>query len=279
MPKHIRHYILRITTIIMAMVMVAPSVQAGKKKTKKPQPDPYAMLKPDKPAADYKAQTDTQLNTPRQPQLREFANITNHVHGIDVSHYQGRIDWARVAKSGSAGYVYLKATESNTLVDDTYEFNLHEARRHGLKVGSYHFFRPGVSASAQFENFRRTVNRRHQDLLPLIDVEVTGGVAVATMHARLQEFLKLVTNEYGQRPIIYTGKNFYNKYFAPYSNFKAYKFMIAQYTPQEEPYLNGGDDYLIWQYTGHGRVDGIKGDVDQSRFVGHHNINDILYHK
>ena len=279
MTIHTRHNILRIVIIIMALMIIAPAVQAGKKKTKKSQSDSYAMLEPDKPAANYKAQTDIQLLAQPQPQLHEFANITNHMHGIDVSHYQGRIDWARVAKSGSAGYVYLKATESNALVDDTYDYNLREAQRHGLKVGSYHFFRPGVNASAQFENFRRTVNKRHQDLLPLIDVEVTGGVTVATMHARLQEFLRLVTNEYGQRPIIYTGKNFYNKYFAPYPNFKAYKFMIAQYTPQEEPYLNDGDDYLIWQYTGHGRVDGIKGDVDQSRFVGRHTINDILYHK
>ena len=96
------------------------------------------------------------------------------------------------------------------------------------------------------------------------------------MHTRLLEFLRLVTNEYGKRPVIYTGRNFYNKYFAGYSAFKAYQFMIAQYTA-DEPLLNGGDDFIMWQYTSHGRVKGIRGEVDQSRFRGRHSLSEILY--
>lgn len=273
-----RQHIYRILTLVAILMVVTAQAYAGRRKNKKQPSADYSMFEPDKPAADFKAMPDVPQPARRQPRLGNVgAVVTNHTHGIDVSHYQGRIDWQAVARSGSAGYVYLKATESNTLVDDTYQYNLTEARRHGLKVGSYHFFRPGVNAAAQYENFRRTVDRKKQDLLPLIDVEVTGGVAVATLHTRLQEFLSLVTKEYGRRPIIYTGKNFYNKYFAPYPNFKGYLFMIAQYTPQEEPYLNGGDDYIIWQYTGHGRVNGIRGDVDQSRFVGRHTLSEILY--
>ncbi len=272
------HHILRTAIVIIASCMLVPHIEAGKKKTKKVQAGlEYAYTEPDMPAATCLSLTDTRLQPPTQPKLSSLATFINHIHGIDVSHYQGSIDWKTVAKSGHVGYVYIKATESNTIIDETYLYNITEARRHGLKAGSYHFFRPGVNAKAQYDNFRKVVNRKHQDLLPLIDVEVTGGVTVETLHSRLQEFLRLVTDEYGRRPIIYTGKNFYNKYFAPYPNFKAYKFMIAQYTPQEEPYLNGGDDFLIWQYTGHGRVDGIMGDVDQSRFVGRHAMNDILY--
>ena len=163
------------------------------------------------------------------------------------------------------------------MVDDTYEYNLTEARRNGIKAGSYHFFRPGVSAAGQFALFKRVIDKRKQDLLPLIDVEVTGGVSIATLHSRLQEFLKLVTEEYGRRPVIYTGRNFYNKYFADYDFYKPYLFMIAMYNTAEQPYLDNGEDYVIWQYSSKGRIDGIRGDVDQSRFVGRHTLSEILY--
>ena len=108
-----------------------------------------------------------------QPVIGLLGAEGDHLHGIDVSHYQGRIDWRTVAKSKEVGYVYIKATESNYMVDDTYEYNLTEARRNGIKAGSYHFFRPGVSAAGQFALFKRVIDKRKQDLLPLIDVEVT----------------------------------------------------------------------------------------------------------
>jgi len=106
---------------------------------------------------------------------------------------------------------------------------------------------------------------------------VTGGVSVETMHARLQEFLRLVTEEYGRRPVIYTGRNFYNKYFAGYSFYKPYLFMIAMYNTTEQPYLSNGNDYVIWQYSSKGSINGIRGDVDLSRFVGRHTIGEIMY--
>jgi len=260
----------------MAFAVSLSAYAIKKKKYKKNEPVEVVIPEPDKPAIAYKAIPDSHLKPIVQPSINPIRTETNHVHGIDVSHYQGRIDWTRVVKNKNVNYVYLKATESNALVDDTYAYNLREAKGCGLKVGSYHFFRPNVSALAQFDNFKRNVDKHHQDLLPLIDVETIGRTAVATMHTRLQEFLHLVTEEYGQRPIIYTGKNFYNKYFAGYPNFKLYKFMIAQYTP-EEPFLENGDDFIIWQYSSKGRIDGIRGDVDQSRFVGNHSLSEILY--
>lgn len=198
------------------------------------------------------------------------------VEGIDVSHYQGRIDWARVAKTDKAHYVYLKATEGANLVDDTYKYNLAEAKRAKLKVGSYHFFRANVSASEQFNNFIGTVDPKEQDLLPIIDVEVMPrGMSLTTFHNRLDEFLRLVTEVFGKRPMIYTGKNFYNRYFSG-TNYRKYLFMIACYTI-DEPELNNNDDYIIWQYTCKGRVDGVRGNVDVSRIMGRHSLREIMY--
>jgi lysozyme len=269
--------ITQMIVILMALCIASPTFAIKKKKIKKGEVVSIAAPEPDAPANTYQATPDIPAQPKKQPVISVVEAEGDHLHGIDVSHYQGRIDWRSVAKDKNVGYVYIKATESNYMVDDTYEYNISEARRNGIKAGSYHFFRPGVSAAGQFALFKRVIDKKKQDLLPLIDVEVTGGVSVETMHARLQEFLRLVTEEYGRRPVIYTGRNFYNKYFAGYSFYKPYLFMIAMYNTTEQPYLSNGNDYVIWQYSSKGSINGIRGDVDLSRFVGRHTIGEIMY--
>ena len=195
--------------------------------------------------------------------------------GIDVSHHQGYINWSEVARNREIQFVYLKASEGSNYIDDTYLSNLREARRNGLKVGPYHFFRPNVDADAQFRNMMSVVNPRQIDLIPMIDVEVQGSVSPATFHARLERLLQLCEREFGKKPIIYTGKNFYNKHMHG-GRYSRYKFWIAAYS-FEEPMLYDDDDYLIWQYTGQGSLRGIRGSVDLNRFVGNHNVKEIQY--
>lgn len=76
-------------------------------------------------------------------------------YGVDVSHHNGVIDWAKVAKDTNIVFVYIKATTGATHLDDCYKTNIKEARKNGLKVGSYHFFTSYSSAHAQFENFKK----------------------------------------------------------------------------------------------------------------------------
>lgn len=199
-----------------------------------------------------------------------------HLHGIDVSHYQGRINWDEVAKDSKVGYVYLKATEGTSITDDTYRFNFRECKRVGLKVGSYLFFRPQYSAKAQFELFKSMVDTKSQDLLPLVDAEAIKGVSISTFQERLIELCELLEGEYGKKPMIYTGQNFYNKNIHGNPRLSGYKYFIAAYA-LEQPELNDGTDYLMWQFTARGSVRGIRGNVDQSRFVGRHGLREILY--
>lgn len=215
-----------------------------------------------------------------QPIFREnkkYVYTGPEIHGIDVSHYQGHINWSEISKTDMANYVYVKASEGQNLLDDKYKTNIRDSRKHGLKVGSYHFFRPNATAMSQYQNFMSVVNVKHQDLIPLVDVETMNkNISVAVFHSRLLEFCRLVTKAFhGQKPMIYTGMNFYNKYFAGYPEFSQYKFMIASYLG-EEPRLNNDDDYLIWQYTGHGSIRGIRGEVDQSKFRGGHYLQEIM---
>ncbi len=192
--------------------------------------------------------------------------------GIDVSHYQGHIDWAKVAKSQTISYVYLKATEGESFVDRTYHRNLREVRRVGLSVGSYHFYRPNISPQLQFENIRRNVKREHQDLVPMIDIEVRGRVSDAQFIRDLKKLIKLVENHYGKKPLLYSYQNFYNRHLV--GHFPGYHWMMAKYHA-ERPYLTDNADYIMWQYTAEGQVDGVKGPVDRSRIMGDHVLKEV----
>jgi lysozyme len=196
------------------------------------------------------------------------------VHGIDLSHYQGEVFWEIVGENSKMSYVYLKATEGGDRIDAQYERNIDLAHRHGLKVGSYHFFRPKTPVLTQLENFMTQCRPGEQDLIPMIDVETTGGLSSEEFCDSLYAFLDLIEEAYHQQPLIYTFRNFYNKHLVGKIN--DYKLMIAMYT-EEEPVLADGRDITMWQYTSHGRIVGIRGSVDKSRFMGNHGLREIRF--
>lgn len=198
----------------------------------------------------------------------------SHVHGIDLSHYQGEVFWEAIGDNSKMAYVYLKATEGGDRIDDKYEQNIELAHKYGLKVGSYHFFRPKTPLKLQLENFKAQCRPSQQDLIPMIDVETKQGLSNDAFRDSLMTFLTMVEKAYHQKPLVYTGSNFYNRYMSGLMN--GYKLMIAQYS-SNEPVLNDGNDYMLWQYTGKGHIDGIRGYVDKSRFMGRHGLREIRY--
>ncbi len=198
----------------------------------------------------------------------------SHVHGIDLSHYQGEVFWEAIGENSKMAYVYLKATEGGDRIDNMYEKNIELAHKYGLKVGSYHFFRPRTDLKKQLENFKAQCLPRQQDLIPMIDVETKQGMGTAEFCDSLVKFLDMVEEAYHQKPLIYTGTNFYNHYLA--GSIDGYKLMIAQYSAKE-PVLTDGNDYMLWQYTGKGHIDGIRGYVDKSRFMGRHGLRELRY--
>ena len=197
-----------------------------------------------------------------------------HVHGIDLSHYQGEVFWETVGENSKMAYVYLKATEGSTHIDRTYERNIELAHQHGLKVGSYHFFRPKTELSKQLDNFISQCRPGDQDLIPMIDIESTGGLKTEEFCDSLFTFLDLVEKAYRQKPLLYTYTNFYNKHLT--GKIDDYHLMIAQYS-DEKPELSDGRDYTIWQYTAKGEINGINTYVDKSRFMGRHSMREIRF--
>jgi lysozyme len=197
-----------------------------------------------------------------------------HIHGIDISHYQGSVFWEAIGNNSKMAYVYLKATEGGDRIDQMYEENIRLAHHYGLKVGSYHFFRPKTSLEVQLKNFMMQCRPGDQDLIPMIDVESTGKLPTEEFCDSLIRFLEMVTEAYHQKPLVYTGNNFYNKYLQ--HKIDDYQLMIAKYA-DAEPELFDDRDYIIWQYTAKGRINGINGFVDKSRFMGRHSMREIRF--
>ncbi len=195
--------------------------------------------------------------------------------GIDVSKYQGDINWDAVARNPHIQFVYIKATEGASHVDKNYKKNIREAREAGLSVGSYHFFTSQKSPQEQFRNFKRFVNHAEQDLLPMVDVEHTGNRQASRkqLQQSLAIFMELVKKEYGKYPLLYSQYKFYNDMLAP--EFNKFFIFIARYG-DAKPTLKGGGKYNIWQFSEVGRVDGIKGKVDLNCFANGTTINDII---
>ncbi|MEY3052081.1 MAG: hypothetical protein RLY31_1866 [Bacteroidota bacterium] len=187
------------------------------------------------------------------------------VHGIDVSHYQRHIDWDRVAEQ-DIRFVFVKASEGETLRDSFFDRNWRAAKSAGIRRGAYHFFRPSAAADRQAANFMGTHDPSEGDLPPVLDVEVTDGVDAERLRQGMARWLSLVETRYRVRPLIYTNQQFYNRYLA--DHFHRYPIWIARYSSWREPFLRQGRDWHFWQYGNKGRLDGIRGPVDLNVFNG-----------
>ncbi len=279
---------LRVLTVMLALAVAVPALPASKKSKKKSATEQVSTKSKKKKKSKKKAEKKTdkapakkstskkkkQQSKPRRkavPALQS-SRLSNDYDGIDVSSYQKDIDWERVCRDKRIKFVYVKATEGATYTSPHFRFNIENARRHGLKVGSYHFLRTTSSLKSQFENFTREVKPEEQDLVPLIDIEQRGSWSPQQIVDSLRVFLNMVRQHYKCRPMIYTMTSFYNKYLA--SQFTEYPLFIARYS-ETPPSLADGSHFSLWQYTDQGSVEGIDHHVDMCRFADGVTLADI----
>lgn len=197
---------------------------------------------------------------------KQTARRTDYlIQGIDVSRYQGRIDWAQVAEQ-DFHFAFVKATEGSTHIDTLFAHNWDELSSSSMARGAYHFYRPSVSAELQARHFINQVEMEVGDLPPVLDIEVKAKQPVDELRADLLKWLNLVEEHYGVKPILYTNQKFYNKYLA--GHFNDYPLWIARYN-EEEPVLACGRKWGFWQYGNRGLVKGIDGHVDLNVFRAH----------
>lgn len=227
-----------------------------------------------KPAQDTTKKDAKPAN--EQPQRPPVNTETTKFDAIDVSKHQGTIDWEELKKNSKIQLVYIKATEGSDYIDPKYKENIRNARRHGFKVGSYHFLTNRSSATSQFRNFVRNVNREEQDLLPVIDVEEVGRWSSQQLRDSLKVFADLLEDYYGCKPVIYTSEKFFIKHLG--RSFSGYPLFIAKYNSTTQPEI--GYKWVLWQFSDRGYFKPVKGNrglVDLSRFNKGCSINDLIY--
>ncbi len=190
------------------------------------------------------------------------------IHGIDLSHHQGDIDWEVLQTMQSNGFplrfAFIKATEGGDLADPRFSYNFAQARSHGYIRGAYHFFNPSTPASRQADFFIRTVQLEHGDLPPVLDVERRGKLDRAELQEAVKCWLDKVERHYGVKPILYTSYKFKMRYLSD-PMFDAYPYWIAHYYVDSVRYEGA---WRFWQHTDRGIVPGIPQNVDLNIFKG-----------
>ncbi|MCR5573264.1 MAG: glycoside hydrolase family 25 protein [Bacteroidaceae bacterium] len=198
------------------------------------------------------------------------------VHGIDISHYQGKVDWSSLSQAQNdpefpLRFVFLKATEGGDLIDDTFQQNFQSAKDFGFVRGVYHYFIPTTDARKQAQFFINQVKLQPGDLPPVLDVEVSPKRKDQQQFTQnVKTWLDVVEAYYGVKPILYASYKFREKYLND-TIFNRYPYWIAHYYVDSVQYQGRWD---FWQHTDAGTVPGIKEQVDLDVFNG--NLEELL---
>ncbi len=190
------------------------------------------------------------------------------IRGVDVSHYQGKIDWEKLANAKvdkrPIKFIFIKATEGLEMVDKCFKHNFKSAYENNITRGAYHYFIPSASARLQALHFIKTVPLETGDLPPVLDIERTGGLTTKQLQDSALVWLNIVGKHYQTKPILYTYHKFKEKHLNT-PQFDQYPYWIAHYYVDTLEYKG---DWKFWQHTDRGTVDGIEGDVDLNCYNG-----------
>lgn len=191
------------------------------------------------------------------------------IHGIDISHYQGNIDWARLREDQIEGcqvrFIVMKATEGVGVLDDNFNDNFFQAKEYGFIRGAYHFWSNKSTPREQAYYFLKQVHLEDGDLPPVLDVEhKPENRSVEAFQTDILTWLHIVEDKYHAKPIIYTNYKFKEDYLsAPV--FDDYPYWIAHYYVKKVEYKG---KWKFWQHTDVGQLSGIKGYVDFNIYNG-----------
>ncbi len=193
------------------------------------------------------------------------------VRGVDVSAYQGEIDWSVLA-SQDIDFAFIKATEGSSFTDKRFDFNYTEAVKTDLRVGAYHFFSFESGGDTQAAHFINTVPKTENMLPPVIDLEFYGNFSAENAEkdkivAELDKMIDSLYSHYGMHPIIYTAEEEYSLFIeGRYENNPIW--IRGVYS---KPVISDGRKWSFWQYTNRAHLDGYNGDerfIDMNVFNG-----------
>ncbi|MCE9576917.1 MAG: hypothetical protein K8W52_27470 [Deltaproteobacteria bacterium] len=188
--------------------------------------------------------------------------------GVDVSYYNGTIDWAK-AKAAGLGFAIIRVSDGTGFKDPKFATYATGARAQGIVRGAYQFFRPAQDVNAQADlMIAAQAQLAADDLPPTIDVEATGNLGPATVAARVTQWVNRVKAATGRTPIVYTGKYFWRDQVGGSTTQSDSALWVAQYTSLCPDIPAPWTRWTFWQYSESGTVAGIPGAVDMDRFNG-----------
>ena len=190
------------------------------------------------------------------------------IKGVDVSSYQGDIDWPRLA-SQDIDFAFVKATEGSGHVDAKFEYNWKGAADAGLRVGAYHFFSFDSSGADQAKNYISHVPVSDSSLPPVVDVEFYGDKAIhppdeQSVLRELTALLDALEKHYGKKPIIYAPDDTFNIYII--QKLEQYPFWTRNIVTDPNNTI-----WSFWQYTSRQKLEGYDGAeefIDMNVFIG-----------
>ena len=199
---------------------------------------------------------------------KDYPDISE-IHGIDISHHQGDIEWKKLSgariNNNPISFIIIKATQGVGFVDKNFNDNFKNARDYGFIRGAYHYWSNRTRPEDQAKYFIHKVDLEEGDLAPVLDVEdFPLNANVITFQENVLKWLKIVEDEYGVTPILYTGFKFKTSYLNSPS-FNRYPFWIAHYYVKEVKY---DGEWKFWQHTDAGKLPGINGYVDFNVYNG-----------
>lgn len=193
------------------------------------------------------------------------------IHGIDVSKYQGNIDWNAVRNSG-VKFVWIKATEGGDYLDEKFAQNWAQAKQAGVPQGAYHFMYWCRPAAEQAQWFIQNVPKDPEALPPVLDVEwnptsktCPRPVPADVARTEMKIILEAMERAYGKKPVIYTSVNFYRDVLrGELTDYPMWVRCVKSYPAV----IYGRRRWHFWQHSAHAHVPGIRGNVDENAFYG-----------
>ena len=194
-----------------------------------------------------------------------YVSSSEYIFGIDVSHYQSRINWNELRTSHHPiEYIFVRATMGDDGIDSRFKENWKKAKEHNYIRGAYHYYRPNENSTKQFENFSKNVQLDKGDFIPILDIEKESKFGRDNLREGVLNWLKLAEKKYGVKPLIYTGLTFYKHILKGHVD--EYPLWIAAYSG--EKHRLKGVDWTFHQFTEDVSVKGVKTSVDGNDFKG-----------
>ena len=218
----------------------------------------------------FSFKTNKSIKDDKIAQARNYQVLEKHkdrVFGLDVSQYQGEINWRivdSIEENFPLNFVFVRATAGKDKVDLQFKKNWVEAKENNFIRGAYHYYRPNENSKEQANNFIATVKLQKGDLPPVLDIErLPKNQSLDSLKKGLRRWLEMVDAYYKVKPIIYTGEKYYQDFLK--EEFSEYTFWIANYNFFVEEIK---EDWLFWQFTEKATIKGINGKVDVNIYNG-----------